>query len=92
MSWFWPIAYAALVPIPILESAKTAIARPIIFLLLATALVLFLYGVYEIVANAGNEEARRQGQQHVFWGVIGLFIMVSFAGILNLVCQTINAC
>lgn len=75
--------------IPLLENIKTAIVDPIIYFLFALALVYFLYGVLELVRNADNEEARQTGRQHVLWGVIGMFIMVSFYGIMHVICNTI---
>lgn len=87
----WPVAYAQAVRgLPVLEKAQTVIVRPIIVLLGALAFVTFLYGVYEMLAAQTNEEARKKGAQHVLWGVIGLFIIISAIGILNLVCATIN--
>ena len=76
-------------PIPLLEKIKTAIVDPIIYFLFALALVYFLYGVLELIRNADSEEARKIGQQHVLWGVIGMFIMVSFYGIMHVICNTI---
>jgi len=75
--------------IPLLESIKTAIVDPIIYFLFALALVYFLYGVLELIRHADNEEARKTGQQHVLWGVIGMFIMISFYGIMHVICKTI---
>ena len=75
--------------IPLLEKIKTAIVDPIIYFLFALALVYFLYGVLELIRNSGNEEARKTGQQHVLWGVIGMFIMISFYGIMHVICNTI---
>lgn len=91
MSWLWPIvAHAAVTPIPLLDNIKREIVNPIILLLAALSLVVFLYGVYEMLANADNAEARITGQQHVLWGVIGLFIVFSVFGILHLICNTIG--
>ncbi len=77
--------------IPLLDSISTKIIDPIITLLFAAATVYFLYGVLQMIQNSGNEEARKEGQQHVLWGVIGMFIMVSFYGIMHLICNTISA-
>ncbi|MEK7650351.1 MAG: hypothetical protein AAB364_00560 [Patescibacteria group bacterium] len=91
MSNFWPVAYAQAVKgLPVLDKVVDKIAKPIITLLGAVAFVTFLYGVYEMLSEQTNEEARKKGAQHVLWGVIGLFIMISAIGILNLVCATIN--
>ena len=75
--------------IPLLEKIKTAIVDPIIYFLFALALVYFLYGVLELIRNADSDEARKTGRQHVLWGVIGMFIMVSFYGIMHVICNTI---
>ena len=83
-----PFAYAA--DIPLLDKIKTNILNPFITLLFALALVYFLYGVYEMVKGADSDEARRQGQQHVLWGVIGMAIMISAFGIMQVVCKTIG--
>ena len=76
-------------PIPLLEKIKTAIVDPIIYFLFALALVYFLYGVLELIRNADSDEARQTGRQHILWGVIGMFIMVSFYGIMHVICNTI---
>ncbi|MEK7621927.1 MAG: hypothetical protein AAB415_01995 [Patescibacteria group bacterium] len=73
---------------PLLDKIKTAIVDPIIYFLFALALLYFLYGVYEMIRNAESEEARKTGQQHVLWGVVGMFIMISFYGIMHLICKT----
>jgi len=60
------------------------IINPFIGLLIALAVVLFLYGVVEFIIGADNEEKRNQGKQHIIWGVVGIFIMVSVFGIMNI--------
>ncbi|HEY4476386.1 MAG TPA: hypothetical protein VJB69_00120 [Candidatus Paceibacterota bacterium] len=77
-------------PIPLLENIKTAIVDPIIYFLFALAFIYFLWGVFEMIRNAESEEARKVGQQHILWGVIGMFIMISFYGIMQVICQTIS--
>lgn len=77
--------------IPLLDSISEKIIDPIILFLFALATLYFLYGVLQLIQNAGNEEARKVGQQHVLWGVVGMFIMLSFWGIMHLICNTINA-
>jgi len=74
--------------LPLVTSIKDKIVDPIIYFLFALALLYFLYGVLEIIRNADSDEARKTGQQHVFWGVIGMTIMISFWGIMHLICRT----
>lgn len=54
-------------------------------LLFAIAFLMFLWGVYlYFIQGAANEEKRTLGRQFVVWGIIGLFIMISIWGIINL--------
>ncbi len=88
MPWLAATAYAAAPPI--LQKINQAIVNPLIMFLSALAFITFLYGVYEMVSQSDNETARQTGQQHMLWGVVGLFIMFSVMGILNVVCRTIG--
>lgn len=66
------------------------IITPIIGLLFALALFYFVNGLVGFIANADNPEARKKGTQHLFWGLIGFFIMVSVIGILSAAVGTFN--
>jgi uncharacterized membrane protein YidH (DUF202 family) len=61
------------------------IINPFIYMLLAVAFVIFVWGVIEFIKNADNAEERETGKMHMIWGVIGLVIMVSFAGIIGII-------
>ncbi len=93
---FWEIAYAAAeTPIsdvldPYLTALYKHILNPIIALLFAVALVVFFYGVVKFIVNAGNAKESTDGKMHMVWGVVGLFIMISVWGIINVVCNTIG--
>jgi hypothetical protein len=52
--------------------------------LVTLALVLFFWGIAKFIWNGGNEESVKTGKQLMFWGIIILFIMLSFLGILQL--------
>lgn len=65
--------------------ANTEVINPIIILLFVVALVVFLWGVFEFVSGRDNEEKVATGKKHMLWGVIGLAIMASAFGIINLV-------
>jgi len=85
-----PIVYAAeTVNIPELDNIIRYILNPIITFLFALALVYFFYGVFKFIANSGNDAGKKEGKSHMLWGVVGLAIMVSVYGLLNLVVGTI---
>lgn len=71
-----------------LRKIEIAILNPLITLLGLAAFVLFVWGVVEFIANAGNEEKRKQGQVHIMWGFIGLAIMFGARGIVALLAGT----
>lgn len=66
------------------------IVNPIILLLMALAVVYFLYGVLIFIQNADNPDMRQEGYNHMIWGIIGIFIMVSAFGIKNLIGSSIG--
>ncbi len=67
------------------NSIITNIVNPIIYLLMALAVVYFVWGVLMYIRNADNAEKKADGYKHMIWGIIGIFIMVSAKGIINLI-------
>lgn len=67
------------------------VLNPVIGLLFAIALVVFLWGVVEFLLQSDSEEAREKGKSHMLWGVIGMFIMFSVFAIIRLIAGTIGA-
>lgn len=66
----------------------TVIVNPIIQVMFGLALVIFLWGVWEFVHGADSSDARSKGVQHIFWGVIGMTIMVAVFGIIRILLNT----
>ncbi len=58
-------------------------------LFLAVAVIFTLWGVTKFVAAGDNDEARDAGKKSMIWGVLGVVIMVSLWGIINLVQKTV---
>lgn len=63
------------------------IVQPIIGLLFAVALIVFVYGVFQVVW--GGEDARENGKKSMLGGIIGLFIMTSAWGIIYVISNTV---
>jgi len=74
-----------------LDKVVVQIINPIILLLAATAFVVFLWGVFEFIAHAGDETHRKEGKQAILWGLVGLVIIFGAYGIINLALGTFNA-
>lgn len=71
-----------------LSTVVKEIVNPLILLLSAVALVVFAWGVFELVYRSGDEKARAQGRQAMFWGLIGFVVIFGAYGILNLALAT----
>jgi hypothetical protein len=75
--------------IPLLDNIKTQILNPLIYLAFAAAFLVFGYGVVEFIRHADSDEGRETGGRHILWGVVGMFIMASAFGIINLICAVV---
>lgn len=71
-----------------LEKVVVQIVNPIIMLLAAGALIVFMWGVFEFIKGAGDEQKREEGRSAIMWGMIGLVIIFGAYGLINLVLGT----
>jgi len=76
--------------VPLLEKINNVILNPLIVLLFAIALVVFLWGVFQFIRKADDEEAREEGRKSMMWGVIGMFIMFGVFGIIRILLNSIG--
>ena len=58
--------------------------KPIIPLLIGLGVVVFIYGVLVTMLSEGGEK-KEEGKQFMIWGIIGIFVMVSVWGLVNIV-------
>ncbi len=72
----------------LIHNFATVILNPFIALMFGVALIIFLWGVFQYLWGGDSEEARKTGGLHILWGVVGLAIMLSAFGILNLALGT----
>jgi len=69
---------------------QTAVWPFVIFLFALSALI-FIYGLVEFIANADNPEKKEKGKKNIIWGIIGLFIMFSVYGIIQILQSFISS-
>ena len=77
--------------ITLIKKINSAIINPIIVLLFAAAVIVFAYGVFEYIKDSDSDEARSTGRRHMISGGIGIFIMISVFGIIQIILNTIGA-
>jgi hypothetical protein len=74
--------------VPFLDRVNQAILNPIITLIFAVSTVYFIYGVLLLIGSDGK--SRDQGKKAVTWGLVGIFVMFSVYGILNILLKTFS--
>lgn len=75
---------AALNPDTVLQKVVTEIFTPVYQLAVVTAIIYFLYGAAKFMFDLNHPEEKNTGKQHLLWGLVGLFIILSVGGILGL--------
>ena len=83
------IAYADSVD-DLLYKLNDKIINPAIEFAFIIALVVFLWGVTDYIRGANNQEKRKEGRQHMLWGVIGFLIMLGVFGIISILTRTLG--
>ncbi|MCX6786598.1 MAG: hypothetical protein NTU85_02140 [Candidatus Kaiserbacteria bacterium] len=64
----------------------------VIPIILAFAFFAFVWGVlnYFFFSNRGDEEKLKEGRQFIFWGILGIVVLFSIWGFLNLLLSTLG--
>jgi len=65
-----------------------SILNVVIPLLIALAVVIFLWGVVQYITAGGDEEKRKEARNTMIWGIVGLFVMVAVWGLVNVLVST----
>lgn len=71
-----------------IETILQVLLQPLVVVLNALAVVLFVYGVGKYIMHAGDPQMRAEGQKLMVYGVIGIFVMVSVWGIVEVLQNT----
>lgn len=83
-----PVAEASVKTL--VQSINRVLINPLIFMIFALAMVYFIYGLARYLLSPDNEEIRKASKSHMLWGIIGMVIMVSAFGIMNIIINTLG--
>lgn len=67
--------------------ATCLISNAIIPLLFSAALAIFIFGVVKFIGNSDSKE-KEKGRDFMIWGIVGLFVMISVWGLVNVLNAT----
>lgn len=68
----------------ILANVVREIFSPLYQAVVGVSILYFLYGVAKYVIDLNNPEKKTDGRSHMLWGTLGLFIVLSVGGILEI--------
>lgn len=74
----------------VIQKIITEIIQPFINLLFVVALLVFFWGMFQMIRGADNEEERTKGKRVILWGGIGLLIMFGAYGIMAIIKGTFS--
>ena len=72
----------------VLNNIIEYILNPILLVVFSLGILMFMWGLVEFIADPANETKRKTGIQHMIWGTVGVFIMVSVHGIISFIENT----
>ncbi len=72
--------------VPFLNKVNSVILNPLLEVLFAIATIYFVYAVIKLITASAT--AREEARKSVMYALIGMFIMVSVYGIINLIVRS----
>lgn len=68
----------------------TAVIQPLLLLLFGFAFIIFIWGIFVYIRDSDDAKGRAEGQRGILWGLLGMAIMTSSFGILNIIQGTLG--
>lgn len=63
-------------------NATLRLINPLLFSII---FIVFFWGLSKFILNSDSEEEIRKGKNYMMWGIIVLFILISFRAIISLI-------
>jgi hypothetical protein len=84
------VAYAAENINQLVMKVSQFVLNPIIVLMFLVALIYFVWGLIVFMKDSKSPEGRTKGGDHIRWGLVGMFIMISVFTLLEIGMSTLN--
>lgn len=66
------------------------IVNPIVELMVGVGVLVFVWGIVEMIIHADDPDARSTGKRHMLGGIFGMFIILAAWAIVYLVANTVG--
>jgi hypothetical protein len=74
--------------IGLMDTIVRNILNPAVQVLIAVAVVLFLFGIVKYITSGDDEAKRKEAKNYIIYGIVGLFVMVSVWGLVGILTGT----
>lgn len=76
-----------------LSRIQTVIINPVIAMLFTVATLIFIWGIVQyVILGSQSDKNLTDGKRVIGWGLVGMFIMASAWGIVNVFCNFFGTC
>ena len=58
--------------------------------IIGLAVFVIIWGIFNYIVRAADEEKRADAKKYIIWGIVGLFFMLSIWGLVNILLNSIN--
>ena len=67
------------------------IINPVLALVFSIGLLVFVFGLVEFIWGLSQETGKKEeGKQHMLWGLLGMFVMVSAIAIIKIIASIVG--
>ncbi len=98
--YIYTLAFLSAIAIPVLAAVTNFkelvntifianILKPLVPFLIGLAVVMFIYGVLILIFSEGGDK-KEDGKKYMLWGIVGIFVMVSVWGLVNILISTFS--
>ncbi len=77
-------------PLETLLDTVKRVVDIIIPILMALAVLVFLYGIVKYITASGDAEGQKEARGYIIYGLIGIFVLVAFWGIVAFIAGTLG--
>lgn len=88
LAFAMPLMAAAAQKLGEIMTTVRSLVNSIVPLFMVVAVAVFLWGIVRYITAAGDEEKAKEARGYIIYGLIGVFVMVAFWGIINVVAGT----
>ena len=80
----WPADAGATTIVEFAQSVQRTVYKPLVYVIVSFALLLFLWGVFRYIAQAGDEKHAAEGSKLMTYGILVLFVLTCVWGLVHM--------